>query len=46
MAHKLTIIAVIGLTTSAVFMGAAAAIGGGRLGDGFEGLFDTANKSI
>jgi hypothetical protein len=40
MAHKLTIIAVIGLTTSAVFMGAAAAIGGGRLGDGFEGLFD------
>jgi hypothetical protein len=41
MAHKLTIIAAIGLTASAVFMGAAAAIGGRDLGDGFEGFFDS-----
>lgn len=40
MARKLVTIAVLGLVTSAVCMGAAAAIGGGRLGDGFEGLFD------
>ena len=41
MAHKLTIIAVIGLTASAACMGAAAAIGG-NFGEGLEGfsLFD------
>jgi hypothetical protein len=39
MAHKLTIIAVIGLTAAAVCMGAAAAIGGGNFGDGLDGLF-------
>src|SRR5438445_12143089 len=40
MAHKLVTIAVIGLSASAVCMGAAAAIGGGDFGGGFEGLFD------
>jgi hypothetical protein len=40
MAHKLVTIAVIGLGTSAVFMGAAAAIGGPSFGDGFDGMFD------
>ena len=40
MAHKLVTIAVLGLVTSAVCMGAAAAIGGGSLGDGLEGLFN------
>ncbi len=40
MASKLVTIAVLGLVTSAVCMGAAAAIGGGSLGDGIEGLFD------
>ena len=40
MAHRLGIIAVIGLTGSAVCIGAAAAIGGGSFGDGFDGLFD------
>jgi len=44
MAHKLVTIAVTGLATSAVCMGAAAAIGGGDLGgdfdDGFLGLFN------
>ena len=41
MAHKLVTIAVIGLTTSAVCMGAAAAIGGPSFGDGFDGIFDS-----
>src|ERR1041385_1278240 len=40
MAYKLATIAVIGLVASAACMGAAAAIGGGDFGDGFEGLFD------
>lgn len=40
MAHKLVTIAVIGLATSAVCMGAAAAIGGAAFGEGFEGFFD------
>jgi Putative auto-transporter adhesin, head GIN domain len=40
MAHKLVIIAVIGLSASAVCMGAAAAIGGPSFGDGFDGIFD------
>ena len=40
MASKLVTIAVIGLATSAVCMGAAAAIGGGGLDDGIAGLFD------
>ena len=39
MAHKLATIAVIGLTASAVCIGAAAAIGGGNFGDGLDGLF-------
>ncbi len=39
MAHKLAIIAVIGLSASAVCLGAAAAIGGGNFGDGLDGLF-------
>lgn len=38
MAQKLVVIAVIGLTASAVCMGAAAAIGGRDFKDGFEGL--------
>ncbi len=38
MVHKLAIIAVIGLTGSAVCMGAAAAIGGNEFGKGFDGL--------
>jgi hypothetical protein len=41
MAHKLVTIAVIGLSASAVCMGAAAAIGGGDFGDGFGGLLDS-----
>ena len=40
MASKLVIIAVLGLVTSAVCMGAAAAIGGSSLDDGIAGLFD------
>lgn len=40
MAYKLATIAVIGLATSAVCMGAAAAIGGPAFGEGFEGIFD------
>ena len=42
MAHKLVIIAVIGLSASAVCMGAAAAIGGKEFGNGFDdfSLFD------
>jgi hypothetical protein len=40
MASKLVTIAVLGLVTSAVCMGAAAAIGGGSLDDGIAGLFD------
>ena len=40
MPSKLVTIAVLGLLTSAVCLGAAAAIGGGNLGDDFEGLFD------
>jgi hypothetical protein len=39
MAHKLVIVAVLGLTASAVCIGAAAAIGGGSFGDGFDSLF-------
>jgi hypothetical protein len=38
MVHKLAIIAVIGLTGSAVCMGAAAAIGGNEFGKGFDGI--------
>jgi len=43
MAHKLAVIAVIGLTVSAVTMGAAAAIGGGHFGEemGDFSLFDS-----
>ena len=41
MVHKLATIAVIGLATSAVCMGAAAAIGGPSFGEGFEGIFDS-----
>jgi len=41
MAYKLATIAVIGLATSAVCMGAAAAIGGPKFGDGFDGMFDS-----
>jgi hypothetical protein len=43
MAHKLATIAVIGLTASAVCMGAAAAIGGKDFSDGFDdfSLFDS-----
>ena len=40
MAYKLATIAVIGLATSAVCMGAAAAIGGPSFADGFDGMFD------
>ena len=40
MAHKLATIAIIGLATSAVCMGAAAAIGGPAFGEGFVGMFD------
>jgi len=41
MVHKLAIIAVIGLSTSAVCMGAAAAIGGREFGDNFDfSMFD------
>jgi hypothetical protein len=36
MAHKLAVIAVIGLTASAVFIGAAAAIGGRNFGEGLD----------
>lgn len=36
--HKLAIVAVIGLSASAVCMGAAAAIGGNEFGKGFDGL--------
>jgi hypothetical protein len=36
MVHKLAIVAVIGLTGSAVCMGAAAAIGGNQFGDGMD----------
>jgi len=38
MVHKLAIVAVIGLTASAVCMGAAAAIGGNEFGKGFDGV--------
>jgi hypothetical protein len=41
MAYKLSTIAVIGLATSAVCMGAAAAIGGPNFDDGFGGMFDS-----
>src|SRR5258708_24360645 len=41
MAHKLAVIAVIGLAASAACMGAAAAIGGPNFDDGFGGLFDS-----
>ena len=40
MASKLVTIAVLGLVTSAVCIGAAAAIGGSSLNDGIAGLFD------
>jgi len=42
MAHKLVIIAVVGLTASAAFIGAGAAIGGKDFKEGFDGfnLFD------
>src|SRR5690349_19619932 len=40
MVHKLATIAVIGLATSAVCIGAAAAIGGPAFGEGFGGMFD------
>ena len=40
MVQKLTIIAIIGITTSAICMGAAAAIGGGSLGDGLDTFMD------
>jgi hypothetical protein len=40
MAHKLVTIAVIGLSASAVCMGAAAAIGGPSFADDFDGIFD------
>src|SRR5262245_2725590 len=40
MASKLAIIATLGLLTSAVCIGAAAAIGGGSLDDGIAGLFE------
>lgn len=36
--HKLTFIAIVGLTASAVCMGAAAAIGGRNFGEGLEGF--------
>jgi len=36
MVHKLAIIAVIGLTGSAICMGAAAAIGGKEFNDGYD----------
>lgn len=38
MVHKLAIVAVIGLSASAVCMGAAAAIGGQEFGKGFDGV--------
>ena len=38
MVHKLAIVAVIGLTGSAVCMGAAAAIGGREFGKNFDGI--------
>ena len=38
MVHKLAIVAVIGLTASAVCMGAAAAIGGNQFGRDFDGI--------
>jgi hypothetical protein len=38
MVHKLAVTAIIGLTASAVCMGAAAAIGGQQFGKGFDGI--------
>ena len=38
MVHKLAIVAIIGLSASAVCMGAAAAIGGNEFGKGFDGM--------
>jgi hypothetical protein len=38
MVHKLAIVAIIGMSASAVCMGAAAAIGGNEFGKGFDGL--------
>src|SRR5258706_14344686 len=38
MVHKLAIVAVIGLTGSAICMGAAAAIGGKEFGKDFDGM--------
>src|SRR4051812_14578834 len=39
MPNKLTVIAIIGLTASAICMGAAAAIGGGSFGDSIDSMF-------
>src|SRR3954469_3368336 len=39
MVSKLTVIAIIGLTASAICMGAAAAIGGGSFGDSVDSMF-------
>ena len=38
MVHKLAIVAIIGLSASAVCMGAAAAIGGNEFGKNFDGM--------
>ena len=40
MVHKLTVIAIVGLTASAICMGAAAAIGGGSFSDGLDMFMD------
>jgi hypothetical protein len=39
MVQKITVIAIVGLTASAICMGAAAAIGGGSFGDGLDSMF-------
>ena len=44
MVQKLTVIAIIGITASAICMGAAAAIGGGSFGDGLDGAFFDADR--
>ena len=45
MVHKLAIVAVIGLTASAVCMGAAAAIGGKEFGENFDGFLHVRRPS-
>lgn len=40
MAHKLAVVAILGLTSAAVCIGAAAAIGGGSLDNGLSSLFE------